>query len=119
MRRSIPMQQFIRTVNTTEAFKMKLDHLEREYKIKVQSIKEEISLKESELTRYNFVGVGGQLGGGLLKFIAWIIMIVGVILLASGIVVAIEKEPLAVMLLAFAIIAVMVATFMLIKGSAI
>jgi len=113
------MQQFVRTVNTTEAFKLKLEHLEREYKIRLQSIKEEISLKEAELSKYSLVGVGGQLGGGLLKFIAWLVMIVGVLLLVVAVGVAIEKEPFAIMLFAFAIVAIMFAAAMFAKSSAI
>ncbi len=59
--------------------------MEREYKIKLQSIKEEIAQKESELTKYSLTGVGGQLGGGILRFIGWVVLIVSVMIFFMGI----------------------------------
>lgn len=60
------MQQFVRTINTSDAFKMKLEQLEREYRIKLESINKDIRLKEQELDRYRNVGIGGELGSGFI-----------------------------------------------------
>lgn len=71
------MQQFIRTVNTTDAFKMKMEQLEREYQMKLQQIDEEIARLDDEMDKHAIKGVGGELGGGFLRFISWIAFVIG------------------------------------------
>jgi predicted RNA-binding Zn-ribbon protein involved in translation (DUF1610 family) len=113
------MQQFVRTVNTTEAFKMKLEHLEREYKIKLQSIKDEIEQKERELGKLEAAGVGGQLGGGFLRFLGWVGIIAAALACVMGIALWKEESALAVLFFTFMVIVLIVGIVMLAKGSAI
>ena len=79
------MQQFVRTINTSDAFKIKLEQLEREYRIKLESINHDIRSKERELDRYRTVGIGGELGGGFLILLSWIAFIIGALAALIGV----------------------------------
>ncbi|WP_159887557.1 zinc ribbon domain-containing protein [Paenibacillus puerhi] len=101
------MQQFIRTVNTTDAFKMKMEQLEREYHLKLQQIDKELAALDTELDRNAVKGVGGELGGGFLRFISWIAFILGTI--ASFVVLLVLSEgiddmPLFLIMVAFSLL---------------
>ena len=79
------MQQYVRTINTSDAFKIKLEQLEREYRIKLESINHDIRSKERELDRYRTVGIGGELGGGFLILLSWIAFIIGALAALIGV----------------------------------
>ncbi|MFD2370911.1 zinc ribbon domain-containing protein [Brevibacillus sp. GCM10020057] len=109
------MQQFVRTINTSDAFKMKLEQLEREYRIKLESINNDIRLKEQELDRYRKVGIGGELGGGFLLLLSWIGFIIGSLATMIGIMMASEESRSDV--LAVGMIMCVVGVFCIILGA--
>ncbi|MBR8661781.1 hypothetical protein KDN35_19360 [Brevibacillus sp. NL20B1] len=109
------MQQFVRTINTSDAFKMKLEQLEREYRIKLESINNDIRLKEQELDRYRSVGIGGELGGGFLILLSWVGFIIGSLAALIGIMMATEESKSDV--LAVGMIMCLVGVFCIILGA--
>ncbi|WP_230192606.1 zinc ribbon domain-containing protein [Paenibacillus sp. CECT 9249] len=113
------LQKFVRTVNTSDAFKMKLDHLEREYKIKMQSIKEEIAQKESELSKYNMTGVGGQLGGGFLRVIGWAVVIFSLLVFLMGFTLVRTDGSVAMVILFIAVVILIIGIVLIAKGASI
>jgi hypothetical protein len=117
------MQPFVRTVNTTDAFRIKLEHLEREYKIKLQSIKEEIAQQETERNRLEMAGVGGQWRGGFLRLIGWLGTLIGVLAAVLGGAVLVSESPgeraYAILIFTFALILLVLGVIFIAKGSAI
>jgi len=108
------LQQFVRTINTSDAFKMKLEQLEREYRIKLESINNDIRLKEQELNRYRNVGIGGEMGGGFLLLLSWAGFIAGVLACLIGFMMATEDSRSDVKL--FGMIFCVVGVFCMILG---
>lgn len=58
-----------------------MEQLEREYHLNLQQIDEEIDRLDAEMDRHAIKGVGGELGGGFLRFISWIAFILGAVAL--------------------------------------
>jgi DNA repair exonuclease SbcCD ATPase subunit len=117
------MQQFVRTVNTTDAFKMKLEQLEKEYERKVEPIKTKIKALNKEIQSLSDVGTGAGIGGGIVKFLGTALAVIFGIILAIGIIVSamenetIEGDDIAVII--FVVIGFIVGLIIRYRGNAI
>lgn len=70
-------QQFIRTINTSDAFKMKMDQFEKDLKLKTGPMKAKLKGLEKEYEQYKAVALGSEVGGGLLSFFGSLAKAVG------------------------------------------
>lgn len=74
------IQQFIRTINTSDAFEIKMEQLEKDLKLKTEPMKAKLKSLEKEYQQYKDVALGTEVGGGLLGFFGSLAKVVGTLI---------------------------------------
>ncbi|WP_284645707.1 zinc ribbon domain-containing protein [Paenibacillus silviterrae] len=80
-------------MNTTEAFRMKMDQLQLEYERKIEPLNSKIEALRTEIKSLNNVGVGAGLGGGVVRFIGTGISVIFGILFIICIIMLFVEPP--------------------------
>lgn len=86
------MQQFVRTINTSDAFKIKMEQLEKGLKHKTEPMKAKLKSLEKEYEQYKDVALGTEVGGGLLGFFGSLAKVVGTLIFFFSVVSGLVDE---------------------------
>ncbi|GGG06948.1 zinc ribbon domain-containing protein [Paenibacillus aceti] len=86
------MQQFIRTINTSDAFKIKMEQLEKDLKLKTEPMKAKLKSLEKEYEQCKAVALGTEVGGGLLGFFGSLARVVGTLIFFFSVITGLVDE---------------------------